>query len=471
MNILVTGGTGFIGRPLCVELTKQGHKITIQSRDPSHFQASWELPSNFLKWNMEREDCPVSLDSFDAIIHLAGASIAGWLWTPNQKKKILGSRIASTHALGRALAKRLQPLPCFIAAAAIGIYPSQSHQTLDEQSAPGLGFLPEVCQAWESAVVSLPNVKREVRLRFGLVLGDGGGYLGKLLLPARLGLGMRLGDGEQWLSWVHRDDVLGVICQALITNEYRGPINVVAPEPVKQKDFQSTLARLLGTLNVLKAPAHLLRLFLGDFSQLLLADLKVRPRRLEELGFNFRYRSLADALLEAANIHSKNGVNYVCHRLEAVQYIEKSVPEVFAFFSDPHNLEKITPHLLNFKIKAISSKAIDKATLIDYQLKIHGIPLKWKSLIKEWRVNSFFVDNQEQGPYSIWHHSHAFFAINEATLMTDRVLYRLPFNNFFLGDLFALALVKRDIRKIFFYRRQVIEAQFPAFSGGKQTLE
>ena len=459
MKILITGGTGFIGHPLCVELTKEGHELTLVSRNPTKYQENWGLPSQFLKWDMEHELCPVPLDAFDAVVHLAGESLAGGLWTQKQKKKILMSRTESTKALSDAIALRKVALPLFLSASAIGIFPSSPDQTFVEESRKGEGFLAEVCKAWEKAVTDIPNVTRELRLRFGLVLGDGGGFLGKLELPSRLGLGAVLGNGQQWVSWVHRSDIINIVKVALRDESYKGPINVVAPETVTQKQLQRMISQLLHRPVFLRVPAVILQTVLGDFSHLALDSQKVVPHRLQQLGYTFLYPGLKEALTEALSLHVKNGKTFACHRLEAAQFVDRPIGEVFEFFCDPRNLEKITPPLLSFKIAHISSPEVKEGTVIDYKLKVHGMPMRWKTLIKNWQKNDIFVDNQESGPYSIWHHTHKFFAVQGGTLMTDQVLYRLPMGT--LGDCVALPLVKRDVRQIFGYRRQVIAREFP----------
>ncbi|RYZ48440.1 MAG: DUF1731 domain-containing protein, partial [Proteobacteria bacterium] len=209
----------------------------------------------------------------------------------------------------------------------------------------------------------------------------------------------------------------------------------------------------------IKVPAVVLKTALGEFSHLALDSQRVEAKRLKELGYNYLYPDLESALKEALNLVEKNGSVHACHRLEAAQFIDRPRTEVFAFFCDPHNLEKITPPLLSFKISAMSTKDIAEGSVIDYKLKVHGVPMKWKTLIKDWVPNEVFVDNQEKGPYSIWHHTHRFYDVKGGTLMTDRVLYRLPMGA--LGDSVALPLVKGDVQKIFGYRKEVIRKEFP----------
>jgi ligand-binding SRPBCC domain-containing protein len=281
-------------------------------------------------------------------------------------------------------------------------------------------------------------------------------------------LGAVVGTGDQWVSWIHRSDIIQVIKNALNDKAYTGAINVVAPEAVRQKDFQKSFSNLLKRPQFIKVPGFALKSVLGEFSQLALDSQRVEATKLKALGYRYLYPDLEAALKESLNIVLKNGSVHACHRLEAAQFIDRPRDEVFAFFCDPHNLEKITPPLLSFKIAAISSKDIAEGTIIDYKLKVHSVPMKWKTLIKDWVPNEVFVDNQEKGPYSIWHHTHRFYEVKGGTLMTDRVLYRLPMG--LLGDSVALPLVKKDVTQIFGFRKEVIREQFPSQAKNKSSV-
>ncbi len=457
MGLLITGGTGFIGKTLCLELTKAGHELTLVSR---HKQKDWGLPSKFLIWDMEKVDCPEPLDSYDGIIHLAGESIAKWPWSARQKQRILDSRILSTQALGRALAKRSKPLSCFISASAIGYYPNAGSTLLEENHPPGHGFLSEVCRKWEAEVQKLPNVEREVRLRFGLVLGPGGGLLSVMKIPSCLGLGAILGSGDEWMSWVHRSDLIGIVDKALADERYRGAINAVAPEPVTQQAFQDALAHLVRKPRFLRVPAFLPKLALGEMAELVLADQRVEAKRLRELGYQFRFSKLNEAFIDALDLQAKPrqpGL-YPCHRLEAVQFMPLPIEKLFAFFCDPRNLQRITPPTVSLHVKNMSSPELAEGTIINYQLKVRGLPMRWRTLIERWRDQDMFIDSQERGPYAVWNHTHRFFPVPGGTLMTDTVRYRLPFG--LLGDLLGLALVRRDIERIFAFRKQVLGKMF-----------
>lgn len=463
MRIFVTGGTGFIGSHLCLELLKDGHDLTLVTRKLAKVKASWQLPNTFVEWDMENSPAPKDLDPnrFDALIHLAGENIAGGRWTAKRKTRILDSRVKTTGALQHWLAKRAEPIPLVLSASGVGYYSDQGGQVLDESSPRGQGFLAEVCEAWENAVKALP-AKREARLRFGVVIGQGGGILKPLRLLTYLASGQVIGDGRQSMSFIHRSDVIKVILQGLRDERIKGPINLVAPEVTTQGEFQKTLSRLMHRPTLLRIPAVLPRLALGEMANLVLGSQHVVPKRLQEIGYAFLFPSLVAALSEALDLRPKRGKLLPCHRLENWQFVPRGLDEVYPFFSAPHNLEQLTPPMLSFKIKNLTTKDLGEGTIINYRLKVHGIPMNWQTRITDWDMPQRFSDNQESGPYSVWFHTHSFYAVQGGTLMTDHVRYRLPFG--FFGDLVALPLVKRDVTGIFSYRRRVIDKEFPAHS-------
>jgi uncharacterized protein (TIGR01777 family) len=461
MNILITGGTGFIGRQLCLELLKSHHALHLVTRDKAKALSSWQLPTKFIEWDMENGQAPNTLDAmaFDAVIHLAGESIAGGLWTKRRKQSIFDSRTKSTTNLGLWLSTRKDKLPLVIAASAIGYYSDKGDATLNESSALGDGFLSRVCEAWEASVQALP-VQREVRLRLGVVIGQGGGFLNPLRRLTHFGLGTILGGGRQHMSFVHRTDIIEVIKIALEDARYRGPINVVAPEVVTQGHFQRTLSRLMQRPTLVHVPSVLPKVILGDMARLVLGSQSVASDRLKQLGYSFLYPTLESALSEALDLREKNGKRLPCHRLEHWQFIPRPVGEVYPFFSRPENLEQITPPMLSFKIEEIIGQPVGEGTIIRYKLKVHGLPMRWRTRITDWDMPRRFADNQEKGPYAIWYHIHSFYAVEGGTLMTDCVRYRLPLG--FLGDCFGLPLVRRDVKGIFAYRREVIARRFPS---------
>lgn len=294
MRILISGSTGLIGSAAVAALAADGHEIVRLVRGSARPGA--------LAWDPEagRIDA-AALEGFDAVVHLAGESIAGGRWTAERKRRIRDSRVAGTELLAGALAQAKARPSVLVAASAIGFYGNRGSEELDEGSAMGEGFLAEVCRDWEASTrAALRAGIRVAHLRFGIVLSAKGGALAKMLLPFRLGLGGRVGDGRQWMSFVALDDAVAALRFALGHAGASGPLNVVAPEPVTNAEFARALGRVLHRPAVVPLPAFALRLALGEMADaLLLSGARVLPRRLLAAGFRFRCPS-ADAALRAA---------------------------------------------------------------------------------------------------------------------------------------------------------------------------
>jgi len=292
MRVLVTGASGLIGSALVPVLTAGGHAVTRLVRStPRPGQA--ELP-----WDpTARSIATPALEGFDAVVHLAGESIAQ-RWTAEQRARIRDSRVQGTRLLCDALAQLVAPPRVLLCASAIGYYGDRGERALREDSAPGTGFLAEVCQAWEAAAAAaVQGGMRVVHLRLGVVLSPAGGALAQMLLPFRLGMGGVVGSGKQYISWIAVDDVLGVMQHALSTETLDGPVNVVAPQPVTNHEFTKTLGAVLGRPTILPLPAFAARLMFGEMADaLLLASTRVVPARLQTSGYAFRYPALEGAL-------------------------------------------------------------------------------------------------------------------------------------------------------------------------------
>lgn len=453
MNVVVTGGTGFVGRRLVEDLVRSGHGVTVLARDPDRAAPRLPAKCRTVRWDARNDVDPQVLRGADAVVHLAGEGVLDARWTSTRKAQILESRTRSAQSLVAAMGrlKKAERPRVFVSASAIGWYGDRGDERLDESSPAGTGFLAEVCRAWEEALLpARPLGVRTVSVRIGIVLGRGGGALDAMLLPFRLGLGGRLASGKQWMSWIHIDDLVSLIRRAIEDERISGPLNGVAPRPARNAAFTAALASVLGRPALFPVPAAALQLVLGEMGSVLLHSQRVRPRVAQELGFFFRFPTLRKAL---ADLCGDPG-----HEIVAEQWVAQPPERVFSFFSDPANLEKITPTFLHFRVLSASTPRPAEGTLIDYALSLHGLPMRWRSRIEEWVPNRKFVDVQLRGPYRLWHHTHEFEPLDGGTLIRDRVRYQLPFGA--LGDVFGGFLVRRDLDAIFDFRRRRIQELF-----------
>jgi uncharacterized protein (TIGR01777 family) len=458
MKILLTGATGFLGQYVARELLVRGHQLVILSRDAERARASFPYPAEFYTWDPRKGPAPREAASgVQAVVNLAGESIAARRWTVEQKKKIVESRTLGTRHLwdGLLQAGVAERLKVFVSASAVGIYGDRGDEILTEASAPGEGFLSEVCRAWEKEIfrADVPNT-RQVALRIGVVLGTEGGALQKLLPVFQSGLGGPVGGGKQWMSWIEVEDLARLFADAVEKREFEGPINAVAADPVTNGEFSKVLAFVVGKPALLPAPAMALKVALGEMSAVILSSQRVRPEKLLDLGFTYQFNTLEDALRHLC----APGGDPRDSQFVAEQWVPRTPEEVFPYFSAARNLEELTPPWLNFEIQKTSTDDVREGTLIDYRLKIHGVPAKWRTRIEEWEPNKKFVDLQLSGPYTKWHHTHSFIPMNGGTLLRDRVLYRLPLGS--LGRSVAQAFVKKDVAKIFAFRRKKITELF-----------
>lgn len=295
-RILITGGTGFIGQLLCQELISGGHSLTVLSRQPSHNVQSV----------CGRVDSVTDLDQlrghegFDAVINLAGEGIADKRWSETRKQQLRDSRIDLTNRLVEVI-RSWKSLPAvLVSGSAVGFYGDQGSHRVTEDTPPHDEFTHRMCSDWEQAALGLePTGVRVCLSRTGVVAGPGGGFLQRMLLPFRLGLGGRLGSGEQYMPWVHRDDVVAALVWMMETDAAHGAYNVVSPNPVTNRQFTKCLAGVLGRPAIFPAPAPVLKIALGEMSRLLLTGQMAIPERLEAEGFRFRFPDLSPALADA----------------------------------------------------------------------------------------------------------------------------------------------------------------------------
>jgi uncharacterized protein (TIGR01777 family) len=297
-RILISGVSGPIGAALVPSLESNGAKITRLMRAAS--KASPGTAMEAIAWDPAKPIAPEAVSGFDAVIHLAGESILG-RWTAARKARIRDSRVVGTRHLAEALAAARNKPQVFICSSAIGYYGDRGDELLREESGPGSGFLAEVCRDWEAATQPAADAGiRTVQMRTGIVLSPRGGALAKMLAPFKMGMGGRLGNGRQWMSWIDVDDMVGAIHHILETDLLHGPVNMVAPEPVRNAEFTQTLASMLARPAIFLVPVFAVKLVFGEMGKTaLLSSQRVEPARLLASGYSFRFSELR-ASLEAA---------------------------------------------------------------------------------------------------------------------------------------------------------------------------
>jgi uncharacterized protein (TIGR01777 family) len=295
MQVTITGASGFIGRRLLKTLTEAGHTLHVLSR-----HAGMNLPKGvgLSVWNPVQGPPPrESLENADAVIHLAGEPVAQ-RWTPEAKRRIRESRVTGTRYLVEAVAALPRRPSALICASAIGYYGDVGDRPLDESASPGSGFLPGVCVDWEREARQAESLGlRVASVRIGLVLDPRGGALRQMLPPFRLGIGGRLGSGQQWMSWIHLADLAGLF-QLALENPLLGAVNAVAPEPVRNVEFTRELARSLHRPALFPVPPFALKILFGEMAGVLLESQRVLPRAAQSAGFRFRFPQLQPALAD-----------------------------------------------------------------------------------------------------------------------------------------------------------------------------
>jgi uncharacterized protein (TIGR01777 family) len=298
MKIIIAGGSGFLGRPLTSRLAADGHEIVILTRTPAGLGGGvravvWAPDGTAGPWAAE-------IDGADAVVNLAGESIAGQRWSPAHKQRVLDSRVRATRSLVAAIIGAAHPPTVFVSASGVGYYGPRADEILTEAEPPGNDFLAGVCVRWEAEASRAASAStRVVCVRTGLALARDGGALPQMLLPFKMGAGGPVGSGRQYWPWIHRSDWVDMVRWALQTRAVSGPLNATAPNPVTNKDFARALGRALRRPSLMPAPAFALRLVLGEMADaLLLSGQRAVPAKAQALGFTFKYTRLEPALAD-----------------------------------------------------------------------------------------------------------------------------------------------------------------------------
>jgi uncharacterized protein len=307
MKVAIAGATGFVGNRLAQVLQQQGHQILVLTRNPDtagHLFPSRAFPNlEILRYTPTQSGAwQQSISGCTGVVNLAGAPLADERWTPSRKQEILDSRQLGTQKIVEAIAQADSKPEVLINASAVGYYGTSETATFDENSPAGDDFLAQVCQAWEAQAQKVKDTgTRLVILRLGIVLGNGGA-LGKMLLPFKLFAGGPLGSGRQWFSWIHIDDLVNLIVQALTRSELQGIFNATAPSPVRMSQLCQTLGEVMGRPSWLPVPDFALELLLGEAAQVVLQGQQVLPKRTLETGFDYQYTTLKPALQQVVNL-------------------------------------------------------------------------------------------------------------------------------------------------------------------------
>lgn len=470
MNILVSGGTGFVGRALVLRLRRDGHAVTVLARDAARAASLLGTEARIVSTNSP-DVLAAEVERAHAVISLAGEPVIG-RWTTKRRESIRKSRTESTRKLVEAIGKASTPPKVFVSASAVGYYGDGGDRILTEKSPIGSGFLADVCQDWEyEARKAESGATRVAIFRIGVVLGLGGGALEPMLPLFRAGVGGPIGSGRQYVSWIHIEDLVGMMATAITDARYAGTFNATGPEPVTFKAFAKALGRALQRPAMLPAPSFAIRAVFGEAASVLLEGQRALPERALELGYWHRFATVDAALsdlfsVDSVHIGSIEGPipqsAYLEQRrpiylLHAETVVDRKLDEVFPFFSRPENLGLITPPGMNFRITSLPDR-IQEGSLIKYRLRVGPAPIRWTTRIDVWEDGTRFVDSQLEGPYASWWHEHSFRADGDRTVMTDRVYYAPPLGP--LGRVANALFITNELKGVFGYRAAIMRLRF-----------
>jgi uncharacterized protein (TIGR01777 family) len=476
MRVFITGATGFVGRALTSRLLGTGHQVTAWVRDANRARSLLGSDVELVPTNSSMGE---QISRAYAVINLAGEPLFAGRWTPSRKRAIVESRLHLTRAIVTAIAGSSSRPSVFISASAVGYYGDRADEYVEDDTAAGNDFLATLCRDWEAAALEAQKCGTRVFVpRLGIVLGAEEGALARMVLPFRLGAGGPIGSGRQYVPWIHIDDLIEILVAALQDERLSGPLIAAAPNPVTSRQLARAIGVMLHRPSVLPAPSLALRILLGEAGAILLTGQRVRPRRLEQLGFVWRYPEIETALadiLKADDVRIgpfnefaakplAGASNYMSgHRprfvLSHKTTVNAPIEEVFRFFSKPQNLGVMVPRAMRFRILSEMPHEIRRGLRIEYAIHLGLLPLRWRTCIEEWKPPGLFADSQESGPYHCWWHEHHFQPDGNRTLMEDRVYYAPPLG--FAGTVANLMFVAPALRRIFWYRRQALRLRFP----------
>ena len=467
MKILITGATGLIGKSLGLKLVNMGHELVVTSRTPDTARRQLPFPAEVIAWDPKGITLPSDIEG---VVHLMGESVAEKRWSNATKQSLRTSRIDATQLLSKSIKNQVttkNKLKFWIQASAVGAYGSSFDEKAESSPITPNDFLSQLTYDWEDSAKDAPT-DRLIYLRMGVVMTHQGGAFPRMFEPFKNKVGGKLGDGMQWMSMIHLEDVVGFICHAIANQAVQGIYNLVCSKPITNEGFTHQLSSMMKVAAPMAVPAFGLKLALGEMATVVLSSQRILSERLLASGYSYQYPTVESILSECLSWYRHPTIEYEwCSLYYSEQYVPQGLTQTFEFFSDAKNLETLTPSFLSFQVLSVSTQTIGAGTEICYRLKVHGVPIHWKTIITVWEQEKRFVDYQQEGPYRLWHHEHLFESISSistngmnepGTWMRDWVRYQLPMGS--LGAIAGGSFVANDVEKIFNYRREKIDQLF-----------
>jgi uncharacterized protein (TIGR01777 family) len=477
MRVLITGATGLIGRAVTQRLLGRGDHVSAWVRTPNRARSLLGPEVELVAASAGQHALSAAVQRSEAVINLAGEPILGGRWSRARRERLTRSRLDVTSQLVAAIEQSATRPRVLISSSAVGYYGDRGDEALDEQSAPGAGFVADLCREWESRAARAEQFGVRVFIpRLGIVLSSDGGALAQMVTPMRLGLGGRIGSGSQFVSWIHLADLVELIAAALEDERLRGSLVAAAPMPVTNEELMRTLGGVLQRPSWLAVPAWALWLRFGEGAGVLLSSQRATSARLHELSYQWQYPALEGALRnlllddapEIGRLTRDSSRPAAPSRdlerrpprylLRHVTRVNRPIEEVFVFFSRAENLGVMTPAAMEFRIVDPIPEQMAPGARIGYRLRLGPLPIRWRTNIEVWQPPHLFADSQQRGPYRCWWHEHHFRADGSATIMEDRVFYCPPLGT--LGRLLNPLLIAPALRQIFRFRSQMMRYRF-----------
>ena len=478
MRVFITGATGLVGRALTLRLRRDGHSVVAWSRSAD--RVAQKLGGEAKAASGDQAALARAVDGCDAVVALAGEPVLPGRWTTKRKAALRSSRVDLNARLVEAILAAEHRPSTIVAASAVGFYGSTSSTPVTEEAGPGKGFLADLCRDWEAAFQ--PAVDAGVRVvwgRIGIVLARGGGALGPLLPLTRLGVGGPLGSGRQGIPWIHIDDLIEALVLSITRPDLHGPVNMVGPASVPQRDFARAIGRAVGMPAILPAPAFAMRTLLGEAATALLEGQFVAPAKLDALGFQFAFTDLDTALADITAKRAATVARFTrlldvdaglawlrdhppSHELVSKRLVPVPTDQVWSFFSDARNLAALSPADAGLTLDpALPPMAV--GARFTHTMALGPVSMPWEGEIVAWEPGERFVDIQRRGPFGCWWHEHRFTPAvlpdgTRGTELSDRVLFRSPLG--VLGTIATALFVRAQLLEMFAYRDHALRLRF-----------